>query len=159
MIFVTVGTQIPFDRLIGAVDSWAASVGRDDVFAQVGEGAKPTRHIRSVPSLAPGDFGSRFAKADAIVGHAGMGTILGALQHGKPLIVMPRRASLGEHRNEHQLATARRFRERGLVHVAMDEEELAVLLARIDSLECLGRIGDRASEELLSTLRKFTFEG
>ncbi len=56
--------------------------------------------------------------ATAIVAHAGMGTILTALEMGKPLLVMPRRAALGEHRNDHQLATASRFAELGRVKVA-----------------------------------------
>ena len=36
MIFVTVGHQMPFDRLIAAVDAWAGARGRSDVFAQIG---------------------------------------------------------------------------------------------------------------------------
>ena len=57
-----------------------------------------------------------------------MGTILTALELGKPLLVMPRRAALGEHRNDHQLATVRRFAELGSVEVALDESELALKL-------------------------------
>lgn len=132
MIFVSVGTQISFDRLVQAVDQWAGEQGRDDIFAQIGETELKPEHIRTQASLAPDEFDEKFAGADVIVAHAGMGTILGALVAGKPLVVMPRRASLGEHRNEHQLATARRFAEEGLVHVAMDEAELVQHLNRID---------------------------
>ena len=35
LIFVTVGAQMSFDRLIGWVDDWAVAVGRDDVVAQI----------------------------------------------------------------------------------------------------------------------------
>ena len=41
MIFVTVGTDSPFDRLMQVVDEWAAASGRTDVFAQIGEGDDP----------------------------------------------------------------------------------------------------------------------
>jgi exopolysaccharide biosynthesis glucuronosyltransferase PssE len=155
MIFVTVGTQVPFDRLVRAVDQWAGEQGRTDVFAQIGETELVPEHIEAAASLGPDEFARRFEAADVVVAHAGMGTILGALESGKPLLVMPRRASLGEHRNEHQLATARRFAEKGLVHVAMDESELQEHLRRIDQLESLGRIGGRASEELIAALREF----
>lgn len=155
MIFVTVGTQIPFDRLLRTVDEWADASQRDDVFAQVGESRYTPRRIEAVPTLTPADFSARFEAASAVVAHAGMGTILGCLQYGKPVIVMPRRASLGEHRNEHQLATARRLGERGLVHVAMDEDELLTYLERVDRLEPLGRISDQASPELLAAIREF----
>jgi hypothetical protein len=36
MIFVTVGTQGQFDRLIRTVDEWADARGRTDLFAQTG---------------------------------------------------------------------------------------------------------------------------
>jgi UDP-N-acetylglucosamine transferase subunit ALG13 len=35
-----------------------------------------------------------------------MGTILSAAELGKPVILMPRRAKFGEHRNDHQQDTA-----------------------------------------------------
>ena len=38
MIFATVGTQLPFDRLIVALDQWAASSPDVEVFAQIGRG-------------------------------------------------------------------------------------------------------------------------
>ena len=36
MIFVTVGSQLPFDRLVRAVDDWAAGNGGAAAFAQIG---------------------------------------------------------------------------------------------------------------------------
>ena len=154
MIFLTVGTQVPFDRLVRVVDEWAGKTGRE-VFGQIGHGDYVPRHMLCVPSLDPSAYQERFAAAQAVIAHAGMGTILTALQHAKPLVVMPRRASLGEHRNEHQLATARRFRERGLVRVAMDASELLDHLERVDDWAPLGKIGASASSELLDTIRRF----
>ena len=53
-----------------------------------------------------------------IYAHAGMGTILSALKQDKPIIIVPRLASLKEHRNDHQIATAMRMDELGYVYVA-----------------------------------------
>jgi hypothetical protein len=61
----------------------------------------------------------------------GMGSILTALQYGKPILVMPRLGRLKETRNDHQVATAQRFREMGKVAVAMDEGEI---VAQLDGL-------------------------
>ena len=66
--------------------------------------------------MSPKECTDRMVAADAIIAHAGMGTILTALEMGKPLLVMPRRAELGEHRNDHQLATAMRFADLGGRH-------------------------------------------
>lgn len=154
MIFVTVGTQIPFDRLIREVDRFAGETG-EKVFAQVGDSEFTPEHLEATASLSPTEFDRHFQEARLVIAHAGMGTILSCLREGKPLLVMPRKASLGEHRNEHQLATAKRIAEKGLVHVAMDEESLREHLTRIDQLDCLSSIGDAASPELLGALREF----
>ncbi|MCA9000833.1 MAG: glucuronosyltransferase, partial [Planctomycetes bacterium] len=124
MILVTVGTQGPFDRLVRAVDEWAAGRKGLEIFAQIGTGAYQPQHIEFAESMDPVRFANLLERADVVIAHAGMGTILKALELGKPVLIMPRRASLGEQRNEHQLATADRFRKLGVVRVAADESEL-----------------------------------
>ena len=126
-ILVTVGTQLPFDRLVGAVDSWAGGRSDIDGFAQIGAGAAP-RHLTHAVSVDPDDFAGRLAAADLVVAHAGMGTILTALDLGKPVVVMPRRADLGEHRNEHQRATVARLAHLAALHVVEDAASLASTL-------------------------------
>lgn len=155
MIFVTVGTDMPFDRLVRVVDEWAHSAGRHDVFAQIGETDWRPAHIAWSKFLQPPEFAQRFSEAEVVVAHAGMGTILSALQWEKPLLVMPRRASLGEQRNEHQLATARRLSELGKVNVAMDETELRTMLVSLRDLRPREKIGANASDSLIAALRDF----
>jgi hypothetical protein len=63
-----------------------------------------------------------------------MGTILSAAELGKPLILMPRRAKFGEHRNDHQQDTALEMARLTNVTVVEDGEalhtELDLALAR-----------------------------
>ncbi len=158
MIFVTVGTDLPFDRMVRVIDAWAAESRRDDVFAQIGEGGWEPEHIRFANFLQPPEFVAHFKAASVIIAHAGMGTILSALYHHKPILVMPKRASLGEHRNEHQLASARRMMELGNVNVAFDESELRDRLEHLDELKQPKTIGDSASDGLVRGLRDFIFE-
>ena len=155
MIFVTVGTQLPFDRLVGAVDRWAGAAEGRSVFAQVGPTRQEPQHLEYRAHLSPNECRQRLATARVVVAHAGMGTVLSALELGKPVLVMPRRASLGEHRNDHQLATARRLQESGRVTVAHDEVELVARLDELDRLssgECISRF---ASPDLIRALRAF----
>ena len=86
MIFVTVGTDMPFDRLLKVVDSWAAETGRNDVFAQIGEGGWEPRHIKFANFLQPPEFVERFKSARVIVSHAGHGNhpIRPALRQADP---------------------------------------------------------------------------
>jgi UDP-N-acetylglucosamine transferase subunit ALG13 len=155
MIFVTVGTDLPFDRLVRVVDEWAHANQRTDVFAQIGETEWKPSHIAYSKFLQPPEFTKRFSSATTIVSHAGMGTILSALQWEKPILVMPRRATLGEQRNEHQLATARRLSELGKVTVAMDEADLRARLDRLGDLKARDKIGAFAGTDLISALRDF----
>lgn len=157
MIFVTVGTDLPFDRMVKVIDRWAREHGRADVFAQIGVGGWEPESISFAHFLQPPEFTERFKAASVIISHAGMGTILSALYHGKPILVMPKMARLGEHRNEHQLATARRMAELGGVHVAYDEHELRQRLDHLDELASGPRIGTYASDSLVSGIRGFIF--
>jgi UDP-N-acetylglucosamine transferase subunit ALG13 len=157
MIFVTVGTDQPFDRMMKVVDTWAAQRGRKDVFAQIGKGGWEPRSIPFVQFLAPSDFKQRFDEARIIISHAGMGTILSALSHGKPILVMPKLASLGEHRNEHQLATARHMMSLGHVTVAFNEAELREKLDQIDAIIPREKIHPVANGPLIDGLRSFIF--
>ncbi len=155
MIFVTVGHQMPFDRLITAVDQWAAARDRDDVFAQIGDASYTPEHIAWARTLCPAEFRDRVEQAVVIVAHAGTGTILTAMELCKPILVMPRRAALMETRNDHQIATAQRFMEMGRVGVAMDEQELPEKLDQISNLKSSGGIASTASPDLLRALSTF----
>lgn len=134
MIFLTVGSDIPFDRLVRTVDRWACEYGRSDLFAQVGRGGWVPPHIPNIELLEPSEFKRCLVNAHVVVSHAGMGTILTALQYSKPILVMPRRGPLGETRNDHQYATARHLLKLGRIHVAFNEEELLARLRCIENL-------------------------
>ena len=156
MIFVTVGEQLPFDRLIRAVDNWVSDSGHK-VFAQTGRSDWKPAHIQYEKFLSPEEYMEKFLSADIIVAHAGMGTIISALESRKPIIVMPRQAALGEHRNDHQFATARRFLALNYVSVAFDQDDLLKKLEKLDEI-VLGHNNkkDRGPTPLLiKTLKDF----
>jgi UDP-N-acetylglucosamine transferase subunit ALG13 len=155
VIFVTVGTQLAFDRMIEAVDEWAGANPGVAVFAQIGPGEYRPRHIGFSAFVSPQECKARMRESEAIVAHAGMGTILSALELGKPLLVMPRHASLGEHRNDHQIATAERFGELGRVTVAADAAELKRGLDDLGKIDGVERISPFASERLIGALSSF----
>jgi UDP-N-acetylglucosamine transferase subunit ALG13 len=155
MIFATVGTQGRFDRLIRTLDAWAGANGRTDVVAQTGPSAYRPEHIRAQPFFDATEFRARVEAASLVISHAGMGSIITALELGKRIIVMPRRASFGEHRNDHQLATARRFAEQGSITVAFSEQELIDALDRRQSSDEIDRLTTQASPRLIATIRTF----
>ncbi len=134
MIFVTVGSRLPFDRLITTIDRWAESTGRSDVLAQIGDSEYQAKHIKTTPVMTPAEFRKNCEEASVIVAHAGMGTILTALEFRKPVVVMPRLGALHETRNDHQVDTAAKLEALGYVHVASDEAALRQILDKVDVL-------------------------
>lgn len=131
MILATVGTQLPFPRLIEALDQLAPRLG-EPVIAQTGKTKLKLHNIEQHENLAPRQFDELFKTARTVVAHAGIGTVLAAKKYSKPLILFPRRAAFGEHRNDHQLATAEQLRRHVGIYVAWTEEELETLLFRDD---------------------------
>ena len=159
MIFVTVGAQMPFDRLVGAVDAWAEQNERSDIIAQIGRGGRRPRRLHWVESMGHHEFRRLIHEADLVVTHAGMGTMLTALEFARPIIVMPRQARLHETRNDHQFGTARAFALRGAVTAAWDERRLIELLDRKALPKAPEPIPSHAEPNLLTALRQFIERG
>ncbi len=158
MIFLTVGTQLSFDRLVRAVDRWAGDRGRSDLFGQLcdpgDQGFHPT-HYEWTSFRSPSEFDARFRAASCIVAHAGMGTIIGSLSQLKPLLIMPRRADLKEQRNDHQLATAKQFGSKPGVFVAREAQEVGPALDALVSASSqnMTPISAFAEERLITAVR------
>lgn len=124
MIFVTAGTQLPFDRLIETVDKIALNYPDVKFVVQALKSRYNAKNIQVIDFLSSGDFSKHFDNARLIISHAGMGTIISALVKKKPIIVMPRLHKFNEHRNDHQLSTAIKMDADGYVFVAYNEDEL-----------------------------------
>jgi len=161
LIFVTVGHELGFDRLIEAVDKYAKTHPEITFFAQVGslnETSYIPQHIGHSEFVTPAKFESLFENADLIVAHAGMGSIITALTRQRPLLIMPRRGHLMETRNDHQVATAARFRSREGVFVADDETVFSDVLDEV--LDIIGntklkKTSEFADTSLISAIRNF----
>lgn len=153
MIFVTVGTQLPFDRLVQAVDEIAPLIN-EEIIVQANKGSYIPQKMECKRYLCADEFDDVFKRARLIISHAGTGTIISALVQRKPIIIMPRFAFLGEHRNEHQYATAMKVNELGYVYVAYDKQQLQSMILNSD-IQCLQTLGNNASDNLISSLSNF----
>lgn len=164
MIFVTVGMQLPFDRLMKTMDDWCAATGRgEEVFGQtcrLGRENYAPKRFSHVEELTCDEFNLRLEEAQVIVAHAGMGTIISALMLGKRIVLMPRRAAFGEQRNDHQLATVEQFASHPGVFVSMTESELPGILDSVVSADTLMQ-GARplayADEDMIMEVRREIF--
>ena len=161
MIFVSTGSMMPFDRLIRTMDAWAAAHPATPVFFQIGKGTYEPKHGAFARLIPVGDYRARLAGATLFVAHAGMGSIISAIQAGKPLVMLPRLRSLGEHNTDHQLATAATIGARDGLHVAASAEALGPMIDALlsDGTTAPAPIARFASPELIDHVRVFIHGG
>ena len=163
MIFATVGTQLPFDRMLYALDDWAGSNPGVPVFAQIGTSTGTFRNMETVANLGQSAFHQRFQAAKLIVAHAGMGTILSAAELGKPIILMPRRFKFGEHRNDHQQDTATEMARLSNVTIADEADALHESLdwyarSNFDVAPAMDCAESATLQPLLDVIRAFVWD-
>ena len=155
MIFVTTGTQLKFDRLILSIDRWlGATALEEEVFAQIGNSDIHLKHLNSKKFLKPNEYEEIISRTTLLIGHAGTGTIITAHDHKIPLIIMPRRYEYAEHRNDHQKATVKKFKDTPGVYVAHSENELIELLNSRTKLKKCGEYEPLNRVKLISYLIK-----
>ena len=127
MIFVTVGTQDkPFVRLIKAVED-AVIAGRiiDEVIVQAGNTEYDSKVLNVLNYVPFDEFNEYLSKANIIITHGGVGSILNALKLKKKTIAVPRLKKYGEHINDHQLQVIQKMTQDGYILSCEDENEIA----------------------------------
>lgn len=158
MIFVTVGSMFPFDRLTKATDSWAARAEVRDMLIQIGSGEYVPSHARWTRMMARREFNEAVSSCDLVVAHLGMGSIITALQAQKPILLLPRIFELGEHTSNHQLHGVDWLRNRPGIWIADDADSLHRYLDEFQAgrlTRPTDRPDEHASPELIAHVRDF----
>ncbi len=124
-VLVTVGTVMPFDRMVGGVES-LIDQGKitGDVAAQIGESEREFKGIESFQSCPFEELNTRMEKADAVICHGGSGSILGSLKAGAHVVAMARLHAFGEHYDDHQKDITKAFADMDLISIAADENDI-----------------------------------
>ena len=127
VIFVTVGThQQPFERLIKGLSGLPA----DELVVQHGSVAPPAG-VRHVAAFMPfPEVLEHLRRADVVITHAGVGSILCATNAGHVPIVVPRLKRHGEHVDDHQVELIDELGRLGHVTVVREVAELASAVAQ-----------------------------
>lgn len=154
-IFLTVGSMLPFDRLIRAMDVWAKEHPDTQVFAQIGKTRLCPANMEYRTMISPSEYRTHFAACDLVVSHAGMGTVITSLECRKPLVVLPRRQDLHEVTSNHQLATAKWLEDKSGICVIYSENELAQAISESAGADGVSIIETGTRGKLIDALRQF----
>jgi UDP-N-acetylglucosamine transferase subunit ALG13 len=104
------------DEIAGRID--------EEVVMQIGETAYEPKNTRYFRFTSNEEIDRLYEDARVVVCHAGVGSILSALGHSKPVIAVPRGKKYGEHVDDHQLEIARELEMEGEIMAVYDIEEL-----------------------------------
>ena len=151
MIFVAVGTQFSFDRLIKYMDEWARD-NEEEVFAQIGDGAYTPQHMKWERFLDGAEYNKYIQEASVFVSHAGMGNIISARQQQTPIIVINRQFELGEHRNNHQANGLVWMGKLPGVYTADTQETLYQKIAERQEMSCPAEAANEKRDQLVQFL-------
>jgi UDP-N-acetylglucosamine transferase subunit ALG13 len=153
VIFVTVGTnEARFDRLLEALDDLPAGTR---LFVQHGPSPIRPAGATCTDYLSFDQMVEKMREAEAVVTHAGVGSVLTALLNGVRPIVVPRLQRLGEAVDDHQLEFGRRVGNAGLVSLVEDPAALPEAIARHQASP---PPPPRPAESLIEDLRGFLVE-
>ena len=132
LMFVTVGTVLPFDRLVGMVaELKARGEIPERVLVQSGVGGRAPEGLETVETLPFDCIQATLRDADIVVCHGGTGSLITALRQGCRVIAVPRQFALGEHYDDHQQEITQAFAARGLIEVANSPDELTRALQTV----------------------------
>jgi UDP-N-acetylglucosamine--N-acetylmuramyl-(pentapeptide) pyrophosphoryl-undecaprenol N-acetylglucosamine transferase len=117
--FVAVGTHgEPYDRLLSMVERAAdAGVLPRPIVAQTGAAEWRPPGVEGGRWMSRGEVEAGVRDAEVVVCHGGAGILSSALAAGRRPLVLPRRAALGEHVDDHQEELAGKLAERRLAVV------------------------------------------
>jgi len=123
LILTALGTdEHPFERALDAIDPLRPA---HELVVQ--HGHTPARDWAEVRWLDFVEFDTLLSfmrEADAIVCHAGVGTIMTVLSLGRRPVVIPRLAAYGEHVDDHQLQIFDKLTQRGFLVPFLDGTDI-----------------------------------
>jgi len=140
-----------FDRLIKEMDEIAGRAD-EEVIMQIGETAYEPKNAKYFRFASKEKMDGLYNDARVVVCHAGVGSILTALEYGKPVIAVPRRKKYGEHVDDHQLDIAGEMEKEGRIRVVHDVEELE---AALDDVSTASEMKVVTEGELVKALKKY----
>lgn len=157
MILVLLGTQNnSFVRLLDAIQKNINNkIIQDEVIVQAGFTKFESPDMKIFNLIDKKDFEELQDKADLIITHGGVGSIISSLEKGKKVIVVPRLKKYGEHVNDHQVQIAERFEKDGYVKMVMDVSKLGDVIKSMKDFVPKKYIGQNGKSKIITIIENF----
>lgn len=127
------GTQNnSFYRLLEEIDR-LIEIGKinDEVIVQAGYTKYESKNMKIIDFASSEEIEKLEQKANCIITHGGVGSIIGSIEKGKKVIAVPRLKQYGEHVNDHQLDIVESFDKLGYIIGITDVSQLGDALQKV----------------------------
>lgn len=133
MILVLLGTQNnSFKRLLEEVEKCIQEgTIKEEVIVQAGFTKYESRNMKIFDMISVDEIDKLIEKANIIITHGGVGSIIGSIKKGKKVLAVPRLHKYQEHVNDHQLEIIRAFSKKGYIKGIEDVKELKSAIEEI----------------------------
>jgi UDP-N-acetylglucosamine transferase subunit ALG13 len=139
VIFVTVGSSAwPFPRLAVALEHLPAA----ELVVQHGPNDPPHGVAEATPYMSFAQLLDNIERADAVVSHAGAGSIICALRAGHTPVIVPRLSRFKETVDDHQADLARAFESAGKVIALWDVDRISEAVASVPPRRSADQLGE-----------------
>jgi len=126
MILVLLGTQNnSFHRLLDEVQKCIDNeIIKEEVIVQSGNTEYKSKDMKIFDLISSKKINELMDKADIIITHGGVGSIVSCLKKHKKIIAIPRLKKYGEHVNDHQIQIIENFDKQEYIKGVFKIEEL-----------------------------------
>lgn len=155
MILVMLGTQNnSFHRLLEEIDKLIKeNIIKEEVIVQAGYTKYETNNMKIIDLMPKEELEELQDKADLIITHGGVGSIISSLEKGKKVIAIPRLHKYGEHVNDHQKEIVEKFSKDGCIIGIDDVEKLKEAI--INSKTFIPKIYVKNNQKMLNIIESF----
>lgn len=137
MILVLLGTQNnSFHRLLEEIERLIENkVIQEEVIVQAGYTKYTAKDIKILDFISKEELETLQSKADLIITHGGVGSILQSITKNKKVIAVPRLHQYEEHVNNHQTEIVELFNQKGYIIGVQSVEELEQAISQVEKFE------------------------
>ena len=133
MILVLLGTQNnSFFRLLDKIEDCINNkLINEEVFFQAGYTSYTSNNMKILDFISETELNKLVEKANLIITHGGVGSIINSLKLNKKVIAVSRLAKYNEHVNDHQTQIVKSFNDQGYIIGLEDVNLLGDTLKRV----------------------------
>lgn len=155
MILVMLGTQNnSFHRLLEEIDKLVKKgIINDEIIVQAGYTKYNSKNMKILGLMPKEELEKYQEKADLIITHGGVGSIISSIEKGKKVIAIPRLHEYQEHVNDHQIEIVEKYSNENLIIGCKQVSDLEKAIKKVKKFT--PKKFERSNSKMLEIIERF----